>query len=132
MQGVMPLAKQSKWTVISFDDFNDPMKPTEWSFSEYSTCQNKNDYFLGGPCKLSSQEVTKTITNIPSHSKVFITANLHFIDKWEGESAFVKVDGKTVWMKSVKGGDMGVDLCGDENVGEAAYNVSVMVETMHD
>ena len=47
---------------------------------------------LGGYGKFAGGEVTKVFTNIPTHTKIRILANYHFIDAWSGESDFMRVN----------------------------------------
>eukprot|EP00347_Sterkiella_histriomuscorum_P019078 403343040 len=86
----------------------------------------------GGHCLLSNQEVYKTFHNLPkSHSRILITATLHFIDNWQGEAALVSIDDQVAWMKTVKASEYGVDLCGNNSFKEAAFNVPVIIDTNH-
>lgn len=65
-----------------------------------STCDGDNK-FLGGHCKLDEQVLSKTYDNLPKHSTLRITANLHAFDNWTGENIYVLVDGKIEWAKIV-------------------------------
>lgn len=85
---------------------------------------------MGGHCLLSNEEVYKVFENLPKHSRILITAQFHFLDNWQGESAFVKIDNQIVWMKTVAASPYSVDLCGG-GYKEAAFNVPVIVETSH-
>eukprot|EP00941_MAST-03F_sp_MAST-3F-sp1_P003929 g3929.t1 len=56
---------------------------------------SKSDFFLG-----PFDEPVETAKSflLPPHELVRIEARVHFIDKWEGQSVFMKVDGKIVWI----------------------------------
>jgi len=56
-----------------------------------SNCGN-NNYFLGGHCKLSSDELSKTFENLPKHEHVRIVATYHMFDNWQGEYAYMKLN----------------------------------------
>lgn len=60
-----------------------------------------------------------------------MTANLNFLDNWQGEAATVSVNGKVIWMKSVRASNTGVNICGGTST-EAAFNVPVVAETADD
>jgi len=57
---------------------------------------------LGGFGKFSGGEVRKTFNRIPTHKKIRITANFHFIDAWVGESGFMRANvGKNMKMEFI-------------------------------
>jgi hypothetical protein len=68
---------------------------------------------------------------LAKHTKVLVTAVLHFIDDWNGEQAQVSVDGEVKWLKSVTKTPDSIDLCGGTDFKEAAYNVPVLFEVPH-
>jgi len=53
-------------------------------------------WMLGGPNRLGSAEVTKTYT-LPKHTEVKVTARYSFIDNWDDDTGYMKLDGQTVW-----------------------------------
>ena len=61
---------------------------------------------------------------------MLVLANIHFIDDWQGEYAYVKVDGEVIWQKSVTANPSSVNICGGD-FKEAAFNVAVMADTYH-
>lgn len=68
---------------------------------------------------------------MPAHNYIKIIATLHFIDKWEGESAVVTLNGSPKWLRSVKASDHGgINICGGDH-DESAFNVPVYIETPH-
>ena len=90
------------WTQISLDDFSILSGADGWSFTSKSICPQNQNLFLGGHCLLSNQNVFKVFTNLPEHSKILVTANVHFIDNWDGETCWLKLDDSTIlWEKSV-------------------------------
>lgn len=59
--------------------------------SMVSRCADGNP-FLGGPCAAGGAvPLTRTLRELPPHTQVRITARVHFIDNWRGESAFAQV-----------------------------------------
>lgn len=53
-------------------------------------------YMLGGPHQLNHDEVTKTYT-LPPHREVQVTARVNFVDNWDDDVLFMKLDGEYVW-----------------------------------
>ena len=47
---------------------------------------------LGGYDKMAGGTNQKEFFNIPLHNMIRIVANFHFIDKWQGENAFLKLN----------------------------------------
>jgi hypothetical protein len=119
------------WKLIGSDDFNSQEDIKGWNFVSTSYCGSSSDLFLGGHCLLSNQIVKKTYNDLPKHTRVLVTANVHFIDDWQGETAYVKIDDKVAWMKSVRSGPTSINICGG-SYGEAAFNVPVIAEIAHD
>jgi len=89
-----------QWTMIRLDDFQGQAQG--WSKEKMSVCGSNDNMFLGGHCNFGGEDVTKNFTDIPEHSMIRITANFHFFDKWEGEEAFMYLNGSPVWSDSYK------------------------------
>jgi hypothetical protein len=51
---------------------------------------------------------------------------MHYIDKWNGESAFIRVDGQIVWVE--KAGHRGENVCGLEEEGDSVVSFDVKVD----
>jgi hypothetical protein len=109
--GTINVNARPQWKMIVHEDFHkgtvegwsnvgdqDPLPPD----NTVSTCASPgsshilSDYFLGGYGSM----VASKVYSLPSHTKVRILARFHFIDSWEGESGFMKVDGKVAWSQS--------------------------------
>jgi len=117
------------WTLIAHEDFETPLPQlTEemkedifnWNDTRTDHCGNIHDTFLGGYCNFAGDLVSKAYM-LPQHSYVHLTARYHFIDRWLGESAYMLVDGVTVWTKSHMHCKKvyleycrGLNICGDE------------------
>jgi hypothetical protein len=71
------------------------------------------------------------LSGLPIHNKIKVKANLHFIDNWSGEIAYLKIDSSVVWLKSVSSSPSSIDFCGG-NYKEAAFNVPIVAETLHE
>lgn len=103
-----------QWLLTHHEDFEDEKSIKTWSDQRTSSCNTKyesnnneinkkvkqNNLFLGGHCNFSHNEVSK-LFKIPSkHSKIRIVAKFHFIDDWNGEYGYMKLNGKVIWTKN--------------------------------
>jgi len=90
------------------------------------------NHFLGGHCKASSHSLFKTFNNLPPHTEVRVKARFHFIDQWNGENAYLKVDGGYAWLASHKTtANKGVDMCGNSDVKESKFGVPIDIMETH-
>jgi hypothetical protein len=53
-------------------------------------------WMLGGPNKLASAEISKTYY-LPKHSEVKVTARYSFVDNWDDDTGYMKIDNQVVW-----------------------------------
>jgi hypothetical protein len=103
-----------QWQLLHHDNFEGEehgWKSGE-SFMELSSVEGNS--FLGGHCKsMANGQVTKKF-DLPEHSNIRVQARYHFLDSWEGESAFLKVDDKYAWMDSVDSSNSqhGINIAG--------------------
>jgi hypothetical protein len=84
-----------QWALRYHEDFESDVKG--WNVNATSSCDG-NDHHLGGHCNQVGEEVTKTFTNLGEHKFLRLQARYHFLDSWEGESAFAKIEGRNVWL----------------------------------
>ncbi len=80
-----------QWAETRHDDFDDEESIKGWSIPKVSTCHDGGNSFLGGHCMLSYKEVTKTY-QLPSHEHLKISASVHMLDNWDGESVYMKLN----------------------------------------
>merc|ERR1719240_1897719 len=94
---------------------------TEWSIPTRTVCGANPDVFLGGACHLAAGEAKRTYT-LPAHSRVRVSARLHFFDEWGGEAISLRTDGQVRWTKAHRWCDRtftstctkyGIDACGE-------------------
>ena len=85
-----------QWRLLRHDDFDTDLNG--WSAPGRGRCGDKSkDFFLGGHCLTSKGNASKIFSGLPSHNQIRITARVHFLDKWDGEVAFMRADGNVVW-----------------------------------
>jgi hypothetical protein len=91
---------QPTWFLYSLDTFSSN-EEAMWTMSSTSSCGPSSDIFLGGHCKLGgTSSVQRTYTNLLPHKSVRLTARVHFLDEWLGESLLVMVDQLIRWTKN--------------------------------
>jgi hypothetical protein len=93
-------------------------KNIKQSSGSITHCGDKN-FMLGGHCSPNGGggESSRSFVKLPSHSMVRVTARFHFIDSWDGESAYAKIDDEVVWLDSHNSATKtnGVSLCGSKH-----------------
>ena len=94
-----------QWALVHADDFESGAQ-RHWlraeaeglpsSFVEVSS--GLGGAHLGGHCQTAGTTGRRRLDNLPDHSHLRLRARYHFIDSWEGETAFLQIDGKVAWM----------------------------------
>ena len=102
-----------QWALNHHDDFDNNTSLVGWSKNLTNNCSTSNN-FLGGPCHLSYDEVSKQYENLPIHTQLRVNALLHMFDDWNGEKAFMKINNQVVWNKIGKNSPskLGNNICG--------------------
>jgi len=124
-----------QWQLLYSDDFSAPV--SGWGANEVTQCGGV--FMLGGPCKFSSNEVNKTFTGLPPHKQLRVVATYHFIDRWMGETGYMKLDvglngcSEPVWTEqhAQQQTTNGVNLCGNAAVSEGKFAAPVEVTVPH-
>jgi len=124
-----------QWSLHSLEDFDETDGVNGWSHGEITECAGRK--ILGGHCvktESANGEVSKTFTNLPPHSQIRINAKYNFIDSWDGESGYLKIDNSIVWTETYNHADgdikHGLNLCGNETP-ERKFGRSVDVTVPH-
>lgn len=111
---------EKQFILHSFEDFNDDKIENEWKIKTSKCGMNR---ILGGYCILSHNEITKKYKIDRKFSEIKINVNFDFFDNWEGESAYMKINDKVVWVDSYNWCDKlltyrckekGINVCGAE------------------
>jgi len=103
-----------QWALAVHEDFEE--KVNGWSSNAVSACEGNKH--LAGHCQENGGEVSKTFSGLgKEHTHLRIQANFHFLDSWEGESAYLKIGDKVVWtdVHDTRSLLDGVDVCGGEH-----------------
>ena len=56
----------------------------------------RTDWFLG---PYGSAEISKTFVLPSDHTQAKLQANFHFLDGWDEQIAYMKINGKVVWQQ---------------------------------
>jgi hypothetical protein len=105
-----------QWALMFHDDFEGD-KAHGWSADAKNSCDGV-DHHLAGHCNEVGPEVSKTFTGLGEHKFVRLQARYHFLDSWEGETAFAKMEGRTVWtdVNDVRGmHPSSMNVCGGDH-----------------
>jgi len=122
---------EKQWSLVTLEDFEEETEIAGWSEKDITECAGQK--FLGGPCtKAGDSTVTKTFTNLPPHSQLRVAAKYLFIDSWDGEHAYMSVDGRHVWADTYNHASLdkskSLNVCGNETPeGQLMKNIDVTV-----
>merc|ERR1711907_898906 len=80
--------------------------------------------------KLFKQE---TFEGLPAHTSVKLVATFHFIDAWEGEYAYARIDDNYVWTDTYTqdASSQSINVCGNDKIGEGKFAVPIEVSVPH-
>merc|ERR1712076_147876 len=117
-----------QWALKHHDDFEGEVKG--WDTTATSSCDGF-DKHLAGHCQSVGGAVKKTFTGLGRHSALRLQAQYHFLDSWENERAWAKINGKTVWtdLNDIRGlHPNALNLCGGESPeGKFAVPIDVVI-----
>eukprot|EP00164_Ancoracysta_twista_P002747 GFYU01003654.1.p1 GENE.GFYU01003654.1~~GFYU01003654.1.p1 ORF type:complete len:530 (+),score=128.98 GFYU01003654.1:25-1590(+) len=107
-----PMDDEDGWTLLLFDDFEDG--GTTWSNGHITACGGVT--LLGGYASTIGPqgEVYAHVTDLPPHEHIRIRFELFFVDDWENEFFYMKVDDKAVYSRTCQAcGRKGRNFCGN-------------------
>merc|ERR1712226_1805705 len=117
-----------QWALKHHDDFEGEIKG--WDTTETNSCDGF-DTHLGGHCAATGGSVKKTFIGLGAHKAVRVQAQYHFLDSWENERAWAKINGKTVWteMNDIRGlHPSALNICGGASPdGKFATTIDVVI-----
>jgi len=124
-----------QWQLVHSEDFT--TEATGWSRNQVTQCGGV--FMLGGYCMFSQGDVSKTFTGLPPHQQLRVVATYHFIDRWIGEAAYLKLNiGQggapvVVWSEqhSEQMSKNGISICGQSQTPEGKFSVSIDVTVQH-
>lgn len=124
-----------QWALAHAEDFS--LQAAGWTRPEVSQCAGV--HMLGGFCKFGGGSVNKTFTGLPPHTQLRIVASYHFIDRWIGETGFMKLNiGQqgcpiVVWSEqhTQQESKNGLSLCGQATTPEGKFAVPIEITVPH-
>lgn len=121
-----------QWKMVRHENFEEGAEG--WSLLETSSCSPNGDRFLGGHCNAAHGSIRKTFDKLPAHKQLRVTARYHFIDNWQGETAFLQLGNKYVWSDRAKsvGPGQGLQMCGSAKHAETRMSAPIDVTIPHD
>jgi len=136
-----------QWKLISLETFASPKvstsanAPGKVTLGQCSTCLKggwSNDQTI--QCSLLSilsldpkNHTLAKIFKLGHHDQLRITATVHFIDDWQGETAYLKVDNEYLWTETVdqENGAGKLNVCGSSNYPETRFSVPIDITIPH-
>ena len=107
-----------QWKLVYEEFFESEETTKGWTSNSITECGGVS--MLGGYGKLSKKKVTKIFDNLPKHSNIRIQATYHFIDAWDGENGYMRLDNgrnrvmQYAWIQrySAFSANQGINVCG--------------------
>merc|ERR1711939_860469 len=114
VDGFMAFDGVRQWKLFKQENFEDSVEG--WGYKT----------FAGG-------EVKKTFEGLPAHTSVKLVATFHFIDAWEGEYAYARIDDNYVWTDTYTqdASSQSINVCGNDKIGEGKFAVPIEVSVPH-
>jgi len=118
-----------QWKLVKQENFEESAEG--WCNKTTSACGAYT--LLGGYKNFAGGETKKTFEGLPAHTSVKLVATFHYIDAWEGEYAYARVDDNYVWTDTYTqdASSQSVNVCGNDKVGEGKFAVPVEVAVPH-
>jgi len=114
----------SQWRLVRSDIFTDKTLKTEWKYETYLQCP-----LIAMIATTRKAPITYTYENLPPHTQVRISATVHIIDDWQGETAYLKLNDEYVWTSShgheTKGHS--INICGSPLYEETSFSLPIDV-----
>lgn len=127
-----------QWSMVAQEIFT-PSQSTGWSPDVHFNCGAITLLGKTIPSGLDDNigqvpyvNYTKTFDMPNAHSKVRIVATVHFLDDWQSETAYLKIDGNYVWTQSHSetNSDSKLNVCG-QSYPDSKFSVGIDVTIPH-
>jgi len=112
-----------QWKMIRSEVFPYDGIPKTWLYDNALHCNGLNILTTSS----SKKSVATAYENIPAHTQLRIVATVHFIDDWQGETAFLKINDHYMW---TMGHDQQntkhqINVCGNKVYPESQFTMSI-------
>lgn len=127
-----------QWKLVHDELFKVGEQAEGWSIPDAVT-KCGAIHMLGGYCKTSNENLIKVFDKLPSHNRIRIQVNFHFIDSWGGDTAFMKVSENEdlgtmnyAWTDSYDyvSSRNAVNVCG-RDIGDGKFTSLIDIELLH-
>ena len=136
----------AQWSLAALEIFS-PRESTGWSTPLQTTCGSVT--MLGGypsPAAISEARngiseadsppllnYTKRFDGLPKHTALRVVATVHFLDDWQGETAYLTLDGHFAWTQahSERGSVAAINVCGRNRYPESRFSQGIDVTVPH-
>ena len=106
-----------QWKLFIEEDFSEDAAKG-WTKNVITECGGIR--MLGGYCQFGGGEMKKLFGNLPAHDQIRIQATYHFIDAWDNEAGYMRVDNgrdramQYSWIERYSAfvGSNGINVCG--------------------
>lgn len=120
----------NQFGLIHHDDFDSKESLNGWSHTQTNRCSENGNFFLGGHCIFSNEDVTKQY-QLPEHNTIRVSAGFHMFDNWNGEHGYMKIDDDVVWSREGQiDKEAGINFCGGE-WNDPAFNLEIDITIPH-
>lgn len=110
----------------------------DWKFTKPATSSSVPTFLSCNGLNIvqtpaSGNALTKTYKNLGSHQFIRIVATVHFVDDWQGETAYLKVNGQYVWTDAhdQRASASQISICGRSQYPESKFTSNVDVTLPH-
>ena len=115
--GDLKIRGVKQWKLFIEEDFSEDLAKG-WTKNVITECGGIR--MLGGYCQFGGGEFKKSFLSLPSHLQLRIQATYHFIDAWDNEAGYMKVnngrngDLTYAWIDRYSAfvGSNGINVCG--------------------
>lgn len=92
---------QREWQLYFLDNFSSGNKRGwQGAGTQALQCGPSREKSLFFDCKSKVKYIVKKVKDLPKHSEVMVELNVHFLDQWEGEMAYLQINKDVVWTRA--------------------------------
>jgi len=126
--GALVLNHVPQWQLYQMDVFDTKPAPAQWSFDEIMQCSGIS-MMIGR----TDGAISITYSHLPKHTQIRVQASVHFIDDWQGETAYLKAQDAYLWTEShdQRNSATKFSVCGSDLYPESRFLVPVDVTQTH-
>lgn len=125
-----------QWKLIAMEVFNPPNDTSsklgaDWGAIDGVTCGAFT--MLKAGHDVTIRQLSKTFANLGPHTQIRLVATFHFVDDWQGETGFAKIDDFYVFTETHDQSNSAgkLNVCGSDAFPESRFAVPVDVVVPH-